>query len=425
MTISTERRCRHCGGPFTATLASLGEMPIANDYVDPSSAPPSDPRTELTVVVCGDCRLAQTLDFKRSAELFRADYAYFSSASSAWVDHARRYVEAMVERFALPAGARHVELASNDGYLLQFAKAKGLSVLGVEPCRSVAQAASALDIETRIDFFSQAYAARLVEEGWRADLVTANNVFAHIPDVNDFARGIRDLLKPQGVATIEVQHLLRLIQRNQFDTIYHEHFSYYSLFAAKRVFEAAGLRLFDVEELDTHGGSLRYFVCRAEADHVETLAVARVLQEELAYGIDTDALYDGFAERIAAVRQGFRDLLLRLKAEGATVAGYGAPAKGVTLLNFCDVGPDLIAFTVDKAASKQGRLIPGVRIPIMPPEALAEHRPDYVVILPWNLKDEIIEQIQAAGDWAPAFITAIPEPSILDSLTNGRQRHVA
>jgi len=420
-----ERRCRHCGGEFTATLAQLGPMPVANDYVDPASAPPTDPRIELTVMVCGDCRLAQTIDFKESAELFRADYAYFSSASTAWLDHARRYVDAMIERFALLPGARHVELASNDGYLLQFSRAMELTVLGVEPCRSVAQAAGALGIETRIEFFGQDCANRLVDQGWRADLVTANNVFAHVPDVNDFARGMRDLLAPEGVATIEVQHLLRLMQRNQFDTIYHEHFSYYSLLAAKRVFEAAGLRLFDVEELDTHGGSLRYFVCRAEAKHVETIAVHRILQEELAYGLDTDVVYDRFAERIARVRQGFRDLLLRLKAERRSVAAYGAPAKGVTLLNFCEVGPDLIAFTVDKAPSKQGQMIPGVRIPILSPEALTEARPDYVVILPWNLKDEIIEQLAATADWSPQFIIAIPEPTIIDRDGRAGSRNVA
>jgi SAM-dependent methyltransferase len=420
-----ERRCRHCSGKFTATLARLGRMPVANDYVDPAAPPLSDPRVELTVMVCGDCRLAQTLDFKDSADLFRADYAYFSSASTAWLDHARRYVDAMIARFELLPGARHVELASNDGYLLQFSRAMELTVLGVEPCSSVAQAAGVLDIETRIEFFSQDCANRLVDQGWQADLVTANNVFAHVPDVNDFARGMRDLLAPQGVATIEVQHLLRLMQRNQFDTIYHEHFSYYSLLAAKRVFEGAGLRLFDVEELDTHGGSLRYFVCRAEAKHVDTLAVQRVLQEELAYGLDTDAVYDRFAERIIRVRQGFRDLLLRLNAEGRSVAAYGAPAKGVTLLNFCGVGPDLIAFTVDKAPSKQGRLIPGVRIPILPPEALTEARPDYIVILPWNLKDEIIEQLAATADWKPEFITAIPEPMIIDRAAPGGRRHVA
>ena len=425
MDTAAERRCRHCSGKFTATLARLGRMPVANDYVDPAAPPLSDPRVELTVMVCGDCRLAQTLDFKDSADLFRADYAYFSSASTAWLDHARRYVDAMIARFELLPGARHVELASNDGYLLQFSRAMELTVLGVEPCSSVAQAAGALDIETRIEFFSQDCAKRLVDQGWQADLVTANNVFAHVPDVNDFARGMRDLLAPQGVATIEVQHLLRLMQRNQFDTIYHEHFSYYSLLAAKRVFEGAGLRLFDVEELDTHGGSLRYFVCRAEAKHVDTLAVQRILQEELAYGLDTDAVYDRFAERIVRVRQGFRDLLLRLKAEGRSVAAYGAPAKGVTLLNFCEVGPDLIAFTVDKAPSKQGRLIPGVRIPILPPEALTEARPDYVVILPWNLKDEIIEQLAATAGWKPEFITAIPEPMIIDRAAPGGRRHVA
>jgi len=413
MTSIGQPTCRHCGEIADIVLADLGEMPVANDYVTDPVAGQPDPAVGLKVVVCRDCRLAQTVDLKAASDLFREDYAYFSSASSGWVAHARTYVEAMVERFELDERSRHVELASNDGYLLQFSKAKGLKVLGVEPCRSVADAASALDIETRVEFFGQEYAATLAEEGWDADLITANNVFAHVPDVNDFARGIRDLLKPRGVATIEVQHLMRLMQSNQFDTIYHEHFSYYSLFAALRVFGAAGLRVFDVEELPTHGGSLRYYVCRADADHRETPAVARVLEAELAFGIDRDETYTAFSAKIAALRQSLRDLLLGLKAEGKSIAAYGAPAKGTTLLNYCGIGREVIDFTVDKAASKQGRMIPGVRIPIRSPEALHDAKPDYVVILPWNLRDEIISQLGEWTDWDAKFITAIPSPEVL------------
>lgn len=404
--------CRHCGGGFSAVLADLGEIPVANDYIVAPIAGQADPTTGLKVVVCGNCRLAQTVDLKAASDLFRDDYAYFSSASSGWLRHAREYVTAMVDRFGLDVQSRHVELASNDGYLLQYARAKGLKVLGVEPCRSVAVAARALDIETRVEFFGQDYAATLLQEGWQADLITANNVFAHVPDVNDFARGIRTLLKPQGVATIEVQHLMRLMQSNQFDTIYHEHFSYYSLFSALRVFGSAGLRVFDVEELPTHGGSLRYYVCRDAAEHPETPAVARILEEELAFGIDRDATYAAFADKIVALRTSFRDLLLGLKARGKSIAGYGAPAKGTTLLNYCGIGADVIDFTVDKAASKQGRMIPGVRIPIRPPEALNEAKPDYVVILPWNLKSEIVAQLSEGEDWGAQFITAIPEPEV-------------
>lgn len=414
--------CRHCHGACNTVLADLGPMPVANDYVDPANAPTDDPRVTLKVVVCDDCRLAQTVDMKDAAELFREDYAYFSSASDAWLDHARRYVDAMIARFDLKPGARHVELASNDGYLLQFAKARGLSILGVEPCRSVADAASALDIETRVEFFGQEYAATLSAEGWQADLITANNVFAHIPDVNDFAAGIRYLLKPQGVATIEVQHLLRLMQHTEFDTIYHEHFSYYSLYAAKRVFEAAGLRLFDVEELPTHGGSLRYFICRDDADHPESLNVQRVLQEELAFGIDRDETYRGFASHVAALRQQFRELLLRLKADGKRITGYGAPAKAATLLNYCDIGPDVIEFTVDRAPSKQDRFVPGVRLPIFAPEALIAAEPDYVVILPWNLRDEIVAQLSGQLPDTTGFITAIPTPRIFHPGT-GPEEH--
>ena len=352
------------------------------------------------------------MDLKAASDLFREDYAYFSSASSGWLAHAKDYVAAMVDRFGLDTQSTHVELASNDGYLLQYSKAQGLKVLGVEPCQSVADVALALDIETRVEFFGEDYAAALVEQGWQADLITANNVFAHVPDVNDFALGIHALLKPQGVATIEVQHLMRLMQSNQFDTIYHEHFSYYSLYSALRVFGAAGLRIFDVEELPTHGGSLRYFVCRTEAEHRETPAVARILGEELAFGINEDATYAAFSDKIVALRKSFRNLLLGLKAQGKTIVGYGAPAKAATLLNYCGIGADVIDFTVDKAASKQGKMIPGVRIPIKAPEALIEARPDYILILPWNLKSEIISQLSETSDWGAQFITAIPEPKI-------------
>jgi SAM-dependent methyltransferase len=407
-----EGACRHCGNAFSVVLADLGQSPVANDYVDPANAPAADPKYGLKVVVCGDCRLAQTIDLKAAEDLFREDYAYFSSHSTAWLDHARRYVDDMTARFGLGEGSTHVELASNDGYLLQFSLKHGLRALGVEPCQSVADAAMEIGVETRVEFFGRDYAKKLVAEGWQADLITANNVFAHVPDVNDFAGGMFELLKPEGVATIEVQHLQRLMERNQFDTIYHEHFSYYSLFAAMKVFATAGLRVFDVEELGTHGGSLRYFVCRESASHAETPNVRRVLDAELAFGMDDDATYRSFAKDVEQVRTDLRAMLLPLKAAGKKIAAYGAPAKGATLLNFCDIGPETIDFTVDKAPSKQNKLIPGIRLPILPPEAIAEQKPDYLLILPWNLKDEVVAQVSATCDWEMDFITAIPTPTI-------------
>ena len=405
--------CRHCGGSIDLVLADLGDMPVANDYVDPIGAPLADAIVGLKVVVCSDCRLAQTIDHKDASDLFRDDYAYFSSTSQDWLDHARTYVDRMIERLSLEPGAHHVELASNDGYLLQFSKARGLSAVGVEPCRSVADVAIAKGIDTEVAFFGRDHARDMVRRGGKADLITANNVFAHVPDVNDFALGIFELLKPNAVATIEVQHLLRLMERLQFDTIYHEHFSYYSLFAAMRVFATAGLRVFDVEELTTHGGSLRYFVCRADATHVTNPAVQALLDKELAYGIDRDETYLQWERRVRALRDEFRQMLKGLKGKGKSIAAYGAPAKGTTLLNYCGIGRDIIDFTVDRSVSKQGRMIPGVRIPIRSPSAFAETDPDYVVILPWNLKDEIVaDRSLWEGHPHTKFISAIPWPAI-------------
>lgn len=410
------RGCRHCGGSIELVLADLGDMPVANDYVDPVGAPPVDAIVGLKVVVCSECRLAQTIDHKDAADLFRDDYAYFSSTSQEWLEHARLYVDKMADRFGLEPGARHIEIASNDGYLLQYSMARGLAAVGVEPCRSVADVAITKGIETHVAFFGREYALEMVERSGKADLITANNVFAHVPDVNDFASGIYELLNPDAVATVEVQHLLRLMERLQFDTIYHEHFSYYSLFAAMRVFATAGLRVFDVEELTTHGGSLRYLVCRTDAAHRTTPAVQALLDEELAYGIDRDETYAQWATRVRALRDEFRQMLRGLKGKGKSIAAYGAPAKGTTLLNYCGIGPDIIDFTVDRSVSKQGRMIPGVRIPIRSPSAFDDTDPDYVVILPWNLKDEIVSDKSLWGAHPNTkFISAIPWPAIFAS----------
>lgn len=405
-------RCRHCDEPLSTVVADLGLSPVANALPRQDQAGP-DALYPLRVLVCSSCRLVQTEDLCAADELFGEDYTYFSSFSTSWLRHAERYVGDMVGRFGLGPDATHVEVASNDGYLLQYSKAAGLRTLGVEPSLSVAKVAREKGIETRTEFFGQAIAEGLVTEGWAADLVTANNVFAHVPDVNDFAAGLAALLKPEGVATIEVQHLLRMMQKREFDTIYHEHFSYYSLLAAKRIFESQGLRVFDVEQLSSHGGSLRYFVCRTGASHATEPRVQALLDEELAYGLDSDAVYEAWSREPARIRAAFRSMLEDFKQQGLKVSAYGAPAKGVTLLNYCGVGADLIDFTVDRAPSKQGRFIPGVRIPIQAPEAIDRLKPDVIVILPWNLKTEIMEQLAETRQWGARFVTAIPSAEVL------------
>ena len=406
--------CRHCGSKLGLTLANLGLSPVANDYVDPANYARAEPFYPLEALVCRECRLVQTCDMLAAEDIFRADYAYFSSHSSSWLDHARTYVEDMTRRFGLTPASRHVELASNDGYLLQYSMAKGIQCLGVEPCESVALAGRAKGIDTRIEFFGRNYARQLLTEGWAADLITGNNVLAHVPDINDFLDGVKLLLAPAGVATFEVQHLLKLMQRHQFDTIYHEHFSYLSLIAGARIFAKAGLRIFDVERPETHGGSIRFFVCHAQSDRSESPRVAKLLDEERAYGLDSDAIYIAWNESVKATKRDLLELLVELKRQSKTIVGYGAPAKAATLLNYCGIGSDFLDFTVDRAPSKQGRYLPGVRIPILPPEAIFEAKPDFVLILPWNLKDEIKAQMREIKSWGGRFIVPVPKATIED-----------
>ena len=393
-------------------MADLGLSPIANDYVAGQRYRDPEPFYPLEARVCQSCRLVQTLDVRRADEIFRADYAYFSSHSTTWLKHAETYVDGMIHRFGFDRSSRVIEIASNDGYLLQFAQARGLRCLGIEPSESVARAARKKEIETLIDFFDARLAKHLVSNGWQADLLTANNVLAHVPDINDFVRGVATLLAPDGVATFEVQHLLKLMQRHQFDTIYHEHFSYLSLLAAQRIFESAGLRVFDVEELETHGGSIRFFVCRAGASHGTQPAVERVLRDEIGYGLATDDVYRSWHESVRETKRTLLDLLIRLKREGRSIVGYGAPAKGVTLLNYCGIGVDFLDYTVDRAPSKIGCFLPGVRLPILPPAAIFESKPDFILILPWNIKDEIKAQLEGVRAWGARFIIPIPTARI-------------
>jgi SAM-dependent methyltransferase len=411
-TVGIIPKCRHCGCDLSLKLIDLGLSPVANDYVDPVNYMKAEPSYPLEILVCQECRLAQTRDLLAASEIFRADYAYFSSHSTSWLEHANSYVRDMVERFKLGPASRHVEIASNDGYLLQFSTERGINCLGVEPCESVALAARDKGIETRIEFFGRACAERLRGEGWSADLITANNVLAHVPDINDFVEGVKILLGPKGVATFEVQHLLTLMQRHQFDTIYHEHFSYLSLISGQKIFARAGLRVFDVELLETHGGSIRFFVCHHEASHEECSNVADVLTRERAYGLHDDAIYVAWNESVKETKRALLELLISLKRANKKIVGYGAPAKGVTLLNYCGVRMDFLDFTVDRAPSKQGRYMPGVRIPILPPEAILEARPDYVLILPWNIKNEIKAQMAEIRSWGGQFIVPVPKAAI-------------
>jgi SAM-dependent methyltransferase len=405
-------KCRHCGHALTLKLISLGLSPVANDYVEPANYMKAEPFYPLEAFVCRECRLVQTRDLLAASDIFRADYAYFSSHSTSWLDHAKSYVDYVAARFELGEGSRHVEIASNDGYLLQYSLAKGINCLGIEPCESVALAARKKGIETRVEFFGRQYAEVLRGEGWAADLITANNVLAHVPDINDFVDGVKSLLAPNGVATFEVQHLLTLMQRHQFDTIYHEHFSYLSLIAGRRIFAKAGLRVFDVELPETHGGSIRFFVCHEQSSHSESPRVAEVLARERAYGLDTDGIYIAWNESVKETKRDLLELLVSLKRKSKTIVGYGAPAKAVTLLNYCGVGVDFLDFTVDRAPSKQGRYLPGVRIPILPPEAIFEAKPDYALILPWNIKQEIKAQMDGIRSWGGKFIVPVPKAII-------------
>lgn len=401
-------RCRFCGAALTLTMADLGMSPVANDLVSVENANRGETFLPLRAMACRSCHLVQAVHGLAADEIFRPDYVYFSSHSSTWLAHAKRYVDAMVRRFSLGPTSRIIEIASNDGYLLQHAKAHGFDVLGIEPCRSVAAVAREKGIETHIAFFGRTLAGELVAQGHRADLLVANNVLAHVPDIADFVGGAALILAPEGIATFEVQHLLRLMQRHQFDTIYHEHYSYLSLIAAKKIFASVGLRVFDVESLDTHGGSIRFFVCHEGASHAEHERVNGMAREEQEYGLAGERAYANWSEKVRESKRALLSLLIDLKRRGKSIAAYGAPAKGVTLLNYCGIGSDFIDFAVDRAPSKIGHLLPGVRIPIHHPEKLMEARPDYILILPWNIKEEIKEQLSAARDWGAKFIVPIP-----------------
>lgn len=409
----TDPTCRFCGTVLTTTFADLGETPLANSYVDPANAAARDPAYPLHARVCSECLLVQVADAVPAEDIF-SDYAYFSSYAESWVEHARLYADMAIARFGLDAGSTVVEVASNDGYLLQHFVAKGVPVLGIEPAANVAKAAEARGVPTRTAFFGAELARSLRAEGVSADLMAGNNVLAHVPDLNDFVAGLAILLAEDGVMTMEFPHLLRLIEDTQFDTIYHEHYSYFSLLAVERVFAHHGLKLFDVEELPTHGGSLRIFAGRTDGpDRGEGDGLRKVRADEAAAGLDRLETYGGFQARVEAVKAGLLDFLARANAAGEQVAAYGAAAKGNTLLNFCGVTAQQITFVADVSPHKQDRMLPGSRIPIVAPEELQTRRPEYVLILPWNLKDEITGAHSYIRDWGGDFVIAVPKMTVL------------
>lgn len=410
----SDETCRFCGNPLTITLVDLGNTPLANNYlpnvreiIEQESVHP------LHVKVCGSCYLTQVTETVDPTEIFSHDYAYLSSYSRDWVDHARKYAERMIERFDLDGQSRVAEVASNDGYLLQHFVKAGIPVLGVEPAGHAAEVARSIGVDTCIDFFNETTARRLKSEGIAADLMVANNVLAHVPNIRDFIKGFAVLLKPEGVVTFEFPHLLNLISQIQFDTIYHEHYSYLSLMTVERVLDCAGLRVFDVEVLTTHGGSLRVFACHEHASHQSTAALEEIRQQEQRAQLDRPSGYEGFTTKVKSVRKAFCRFLEDANKEGKSVAAYGAAAKGNTFLNYCGIDASQIQFVVDQSEEKQGRLLPGSHIPIYSPDKLAERQPDYVVILPWNLTQEITQTHGYIGSWGGRFVVAVPELKVL------------
>jgi 2-polyprenyl-3-methyl-5-hydroxy-6-metoxy-1,4-benzoquinol methylase len=411
--MSNKSPCRFCQHQLHETFVDLGLSPLANSYVKAADANKAEKFYPLHTYVCSDCYLVQLEQFESPDHIF-SDYLYFSSVSESWLRHASDYANAMSTRFRLGAKSHVVELASNDGYLLQYFVAKGVPVLGVEPAANVAEYARKKGVETEVAFFSRETATRLLQQGKSADLIAANNVLAHVPDLNDFVGGMKILLKPDGVITVEFPHLLNLVRLNQFDTIYHEHFSYFSFFVVQKVFAKHGMKVFDVEELTTHGGSLRIFACHSDSKaHDTTLNVENMLQKERAEGMMRLDYYRNFGEKVKAIKRQLLTFLIDCKQNKKTVIGYGAPAKGNTLLNYCGIRTDFLDFTVDRSPHKQGYLLPGVHIPIMSPDQIAKAKPDYVLILPWNLKDEIMKNFAEISKWGGRFVVPIPKLEVM------------
>ncbi|MEN8254338.1 MAG: class I SAM-dependent methyltransferase [Verrucomicrobiota bacterium] len=406
-------KCHHCENLLQHVFLDLGFAPPSNSYLGAEQMGAPEKYYPLKLMVCEECWLVQTADNDSGEDLFQADYAYFSSVSSSWLDHAARYVEMIATRLNLDAGSFVVELASNDGYLLKNFVAKGIPCLGIEPTTGTAEVARKLGISVLSEFFGLKLAEQLAGESRQADLIIGNNVYAHVPDINDFTAGLKVALKPGGTITLEFPHLLLLMNENQFDTVYHEHYSYLSLQTVERMFHHAGLRVCDVEQLPTHGGSLRVYGCHADDPRPAGANVATVLQREMEAGLQGLEVYLGFQPKADKIKNDLLAFLIEQKRQGKTVAAYGAAAKGNTLLNYAGVKPDLLSFVCDAAPSKQGAFMPGSHIPILPPLALVERKPDYVVILPWNITKEVMQQQSCVKEWGGRFVVFIPELKVL------------
>ena len=406
-------KCRYCEAPLRHSFVDLGMSPLSNAFVRAENLHKMEPFYPLHAYVCEKCFLVQLEEFESPSKIFN-DYVYFSSYSRSWLEHAKAYVDMAAQRFQLDTASQVVEIASNDGYLLQYFKAHGVPILGVEPAENVARVAQEAGIPTIVKFFGEQTARELHDQGTRGDLIVGNNVLAHVPNINDFVYGLKILLADAGVVTMEFPHLLQLIQQNQFDTIYHEHFSYLSLFSVEKIFRTHGLVLFDVEELSTHGGSLRIYATHADSHtHAVSARVATLREREIAAGLGDIDTYTAFSQQVQETKRALLEFLIRAKRDGKKIIGYGAPAKGNTLLNYCGIGTDFLDYTVDVSPHKQGLYLPGTRIPIHAPEKIRETRPDYVLILPWNLKNEITAQHAYIREWGGKFVVPIPRPEIL------------
>ncbi len=409
---ATLSRCRFCQDPLEHTFVDLGMSPLANSYIPSDQRNRMEPFYPLHVYICGNCLLVQLEEFEKASDIF-GDYAYFSSYSDSWLQHAKRYVDMMTERFGLSSQNQVIEIASNDGYLLQYFQEQGVPILGIEPAANIARVASANGIPTVVKFFHADTARELLAQGKQADLLIGNNVLAHVPALNDFVEGIKIILKPRGIVTMEFPYLLRLVKEKQFDTIYHEHFSYFSFHTVERIFAKHGLTLFDVEEVPTHGGSLRIY---GRHDTMEEFSVSDSVRN-LKKGEEEEGFlgltrYFSFADTVRETKHQLLEFLISVKRQGKTVVSYGAPAKGNTLLNFCGVGKDFIDYTVDRSPQKQGCFLPGTHIPIFHPERIEKTKPDYVLILPWNIKDEVMSQMSHIRTWGGQFVTPIPEVKV-------------
>ncbi|VBB05524.1 s-adenosyl-l-methionine-dependent methyltransferase [Lucifera butyrica] len=409
----SDKKCRFCGSALTETLIDLGMAPLSNSYLSIEQLNSKEVFYPLHTYVCSNCFLVQLEEFESPGAIFN-DYAYFSSFSDSWLEHVKKYTNDMQQRFDFSKNKLIVEIASNDGYLLQYFKEKGFPILGIEPAENVAKMAIKKGIPTIVDFFGERLAKALKADGQKADLLLGNNVLAHVPNINDFVAGMCILLNDDGIITMEFPHLLRLMKERQFDTIYHEHFSYLSFSIVEKIFNAHGLKIFDVEEFSTHGGSLRIYACHANyLGYKVTKQVENMRIKEIEFGINNIEMYQFFADKIRELKFSLLETLIAIKKQGKTIAGYGAPAKGNTLLNYCGIRTDFIDYTVDRNPHKQGKFLPGTHIPIFSPQKIKEEKPDYVLILPWNLKKEIMEQVGYIREWDGRFIIPIPKVEII------------